>query len=193
MSGSSESKKKPRRRDAERTRTAILDAAQELFSEKGFSNTGVREVADLAGVNSALVGRYFGSKEGLYRAALDRWLDVTPILRSDRGLLAEEIVAAFFSDSEALRPLAMMILSAADPVAHEVSIELLHSKIIEPMAEWLGPPDGAGRAARLSALWTGFLTSLRLLPLEPLRGEHAESSRRWLVATTQAIIDGDDI
>lgn len=192
MSGPTEPKKATRQRDAERTRTAILDAAQTLFSTRGFANTGVREVADLAGVNSALVGRYFGSKEGLFRAALERVLDITPLLRSDRRhRFGADMMAAFFGPQDASGPLAMMILSAADPEAHAVSVEFLQTRVIAPLARWLGSPDGEGRAARLSILWNGFLTSWKLLPLPSLTGARLASTRRWLEAATQAIVDED--
>ena len=71
-------KSSARQRDAERTRAALLSAARTLFSTRGFANTGVREVAELAGVNSSLVGRYFGSKQGLFRAVLEEVLDLSP-------------------------------------------------------------------------------------------------------------------
>lgn len=190
MSGPPEPKKATRQRDAERTRTAILDAAQRLFSTRGFAHTGVRDVAELAGVNSALVGRYFGSKEGLFRATLERVIDITPVLREDRRhRFGVDMVAALFHDSDASGPLAMMILSAADPSAHAASVELLQAKVVAPLARWLGPPDGEGRAARLNILWTGFLTSWKLLPIQPLTGARLASTRRWLETATQANVD----
>ncbi len=189
MSRPTDPTKLTRTRDAERTRTAILDAARTLFSTRGFTNTGVREVAELAGVSSALVGRYFGSKEGLFRATLERVLDISPMLRGDRRRFGVDMVAIFFDTPDASGPLAMMILSAADPAAHAASIEFLQTKVITPLARWLGPPDGEGRAARLNILWTGFLTSWKLLPIQPLAGERIASTRRWLEAATQAIVD----
>ncbi|QRN93511.1 TetR/AcrR family transcriptional regulator [Archangium violaceum] len=189
MSGPSEPRRATRQRDAERTRIAILDAARTLFSTRGFAHTGVREVAELAGVNSSLVGRYFGSKQGLFQATLERMIDITPMLHGDRRRFGVDMVAAFFDAPDAPGPLAMMILSAADPEAHAASVELLQTKVITPLARWLGPPDGEGRAARLSILWTGFLTSWKLLPIQSLTGARLASTRRWLEAATQAIVD----
>jgi AcrR family transcriptional regulator len=56
--------------DAEQSRLGLLEAAQELFSEHGFERTTTRRIADLAGVDAALIARYFGGKEGLYLAAV---------------------------------------------------------------------------------------------------------------------------
>ena len=49
-------------RDADRTKAAILFAAQQIFAEKGFADAGVRDITALAGVNPSLVSRYFGGK-----------------------------------------------------------------------------------------------------------------------------------
>lgn len=53
--------------DGIETREAIISAAEEEFAEKGFELASAREVCRRAGVNSALLSRYFGSKEALYR------------------------------------------------------------------------------------------------------------------------------
>jgi AcrR family transcriptional regulator len=58
------------RRDAARTRKALLDAASRRFAQDGYASTTVRDIADDAGVNVALINRYFGSKEGLFEACL---------------------------------------------------------------------------------------------------------------------------
>jgi AcrR family transcriptional regulator len=52
-------------------RQQILDAAIHLFARKGFSATGVREIAHRAKVNVAMISYYFGSKRGILEAALD--------------------------------------------------------------------------------------------------------------------------
>ena len=51
---------------AQRTRQQIFDAACERFAEVGYEATTIRSVAKTAGVDPALVIRYFGSKQGLY-------------------------------------------------------------------------------------------------------------------------------
>jgi AcrR family transcriptional regulator len=61
----------PRRRDAARTRQLLLDRARVRFIRDGYAATTVRDIADDAGVNVALINRYFTSKEGLFEACLD--------------------------------------------------------------------------------------------------------------------------
>lgn len=62
-----------RQRDAERTRQALLDAAGTEFAAKGRAGARVSEIAARAGVNKQLISYYFGGKDGLYQALLDRW------------------------------------------------------------------------------------------------------------------------
>ena len=52
------------------TRTAILDAARESFGASGYAGTTIRGIARTAGVDPALVHRFFGSKESLFGASL---------------------------------------------------------------------------------------------------------------------------
>jgi len=59
-----------RRRDAASTRRLLLSAARRRFARNGYAATTVRDIADEAGVNVALISRYFASKEGLFEACL---------------------------------------------------------------------------------------------------------------------------
>ena len=60
----------PRRRDAAATRAAILAAARTHFARLGYDRAALRDIAAEAGADVALVGRYFGGKEGLFTEAL---------------------------------------------------------------------------------------------------------------------------
>jgi len=60
------------RRDAANTRSLLVSAARRRFAHDGYRATTVRDVATDAGVNVALINRYFGSKEGLFEACLPR-------------------------------------------------------------------------------------------------------------------------
>ena len=49
----------------------LLECAEKLFSENGYAETSIRDIAKLASVNSAMISYYFGSKEKLVKAILD--------------------------------------------------------------------------------------------------------------------------
>ena len=52
----------------------ILDTGVAMFASKGYGNTGLRELAEQAGVNLAMVNYFFGSKKGLLKVILDTFL-----------------------------------------------------------------------------------------------------------------------
>ncbi len=65
--------KSTRRADAaEASKQAILEAAEAVFAEKGYDAASLQEICDLAGVTRGLPNYFFGSKEKLYHAVLDR-------------------------------------------------------------------------------------------------------------------------
>ncbi len=66
---------RPARPESADTQARILDAAEALFIEKGFSATSLRAVASRAGVNLAAAHYHFGSKEGLLQACVHRRLE----------------------------------------------------------------------------------------------------------------------
>ncbi len=61
---------RPRNADGQRTRQAILDAALDLFAEKGFFGTSLRDVAAAVGVRESALYNYFASKDALFDALL---------------------------------------------------------------------------------------------------------------------------
>jgi len=61
-----------RERDAEVSRNAILDAAEEIFAENGFDGARIDAIAAASGYNKSLIFHYFDDKLGLYTAVLKR-------------------------------------------------------------------------------------------------------------------------
>jgi TetR/AcrR family transcriptional regulator len=83
----------PRVRDADRTRTAILDAALVEFGEHGYAGARTGAIARRAGVNAQLISYYFDGKEGLYKALTQRWRTAGGAPQPDRPLA--EVVASY--------------------------------------------------------------------------------------------------
>jgi TetR/AcrR family transcriptional regulator len=80
------------------TAEAILDAAEPLFGSQGFAATTIKQIGKAAGLNPALIYYYYGSKEELYRALLNRLFGTL----TQRGA---ERLAAVSSPEEAIRTL----------------------------------------------------------------------------------------
>jgi AcrR family transcriptional regulator len=61
---------RPKNADGQRTRQAILDAALDLFAEKGFFGTSLRDLASAVGVRESALYNYFPSKDALFDALI---------------------------------------------------------------------------------------------------------------------------
>ncbi len=59
-------------RDGNRTREAILDAAEDLFARRGFDGTSIQQIGDAAGVARSTPAYFFGGKQALYESVLAR-------------------------------------------------------------------------------------------------------------------------
>ncbi len=71
LTAAAEAAPKPRVRDAEATRTRILDAAKREFAKCGLGGARVDVIADKARANKRMIYHYFGSKEGLFQTVLE--------------------------------------------------------------------------------------------------------------------------
>jgi len=58
----------PPRGDTHETQKLLLDAAESIVAAQGFNGASLRDIAERAGVNVALVKDHFGSKDGLVEA-----------------------------------------------------------------------------------------------------------------------------
>ena len=81
----------PRKRNAEATRAAILEAAKARFARTGYDLTSLRDIAAEAGADVALIKRYFGGKEALFTEALKASFRPGSLHGWDRATFAREI------------------------------------------------------------------------------------------------------
>lgn len=180
-----------RRRNAAATKQRILAAAKQCFSEIGYATAGIRDVARVAGISYALVGRYYGSKAGLLEAALEDMLTIEPMIDVERSRFGEKMAETLAKASVTDTTSAMTVLAAADPVARAVATRLLETRIIQPLAAWLGPPFEHDRAVAIIMIGAGFSTHARLVPL--LNKQPALNLQRpvvqWLAHALQGIVD----
>jgi AcrR family transcriptional regulator len=162
------------------TRAAILNAARALFGEKGLSSTSVRAVAARAGVDPALVLHFFGSKAGLFDAALDVPLRpelLLPILQGPRAGLGERLVRFYvtqlFEEQGAL--VAALIRSAVSDA--EAAARLRSSVEQGPLAlvvQASGDPTIKLRAEMVATMMLGLFLGRRIVGIEPLASTSAE-------------------
>jgi AcrR family transcriptional regulator len=117
-------------RDAARSRERLLTVAAELFAERGFDRTTTRDIGEGAGVDPALIARYFGSKTGLYLATLQAGNEDPP------DLLEPTRMAALLSrlDTRGPGPVFRSVISPHDdPEVQEAAAAAMRARLVAPL------------------------------------------------------------
>jgi hypothetical protein len=145
-----------RRRDPEASRAAILEAAREVFAERGYAGATIREIARRAGVTHGLVMRHFGAKERLLIEALPGPRAAAGVVPGDLATLPERVAAAFVAETESAGggELAMVALIRSAASGEEVAMPLyaaMEGQVSATFREVLGPG---------SEVYAGLLASL---------------------------------
>jgi AcrR family transcriptional regulator len=176
----------PRRRDAAATRAAILGAAREAFTRLGYDGVGVREIARAAQVDPRLIGRYFGSKEGLFAEVVDlayeKSLMMTPELNAEaaRALLTG-------TDQSAVDGMLLTLRSAANPRAAAIMRDSIERNYQARLADALPGTDTTSRAALLIAICAGVILDRMLLGHTELNSPGTENLIPYLHAALDAV------
>lgn len=179
----------PKKRNAAKSRAAILAAAQKAFSQRGYAQTGIRDIAALADVSSTLLIRYFGSKAELFEAALLDAMRMEELLQRDKAGFGEHLAQLFLDPAVTINPPSMIALSSSDDEAREITTRVTDTHVITPFAKWLGAPEARARALEIMLLATGFVLYTRQLPgLFATRGADRKLAA-WFAESVQAIID----
>ncbi|GAA2409774.1 TetR family transcriptional regulator [Nonomuraea africana] len=163
-----------RLRDREATRERLLAAARALFAEHGYEQVTVRMIAAAADANIALVGRYFGSKAGLFGEVLAGEPTVRQVLEGDLEGLPRRLgeYAAQRMRAEPESPILRTLeRSAGDPEIQALLSERLRTAVVNPLVARLEGDDGddaMARARMATAVFLGVGSVRRLLgPSDP--------------------------
>ncbi len=177
----------PRKRNADATRAAIIEAAEFVFTDKGFDQAGTREIAERAGVNVALINRYFGSKEGLFRETVLPALSVSREQLSETNNLAGVLTNMLMNKPDEVRfdPIIAMLRSASSETVGPLLQKTVDQQIIQPIAGHLSSPDGRERASIALAIFYGYDVLVRMMRLRP----YSDPDRQALEARLRAVFD----
>src|ERR1044072_1558901 len=129
---------------SQRTRAAILQAAQELFATQGYERTTVRDVAARAAIDPAMVMRYFGSKEGLFARATAFDLQLPDLSQVPRARIGETLVGHFVEIWEGARSngsLISLLRAAASSDDAANAIRTIFGGQVVPMLARVVPPE----------------------------------------------------
>jgi AcrR family transcriptional regulator len=178
-------------RKSERTRAAILDAAQKLFAQHGHGRTTVRDIAAKASIDPALVIRYFGSKDELFvrAAAFDlRMPDLSKVKRSQIG---DTLIRRFLELGEGFTGMTVLLRSAAsnDYAASRVR-ELFAAQVLPAFARVGSRADAAERAGLVASQLLGLALCRYILKIPPVAEMSAQEIVKHIGPTIQRYASG---
>jgi len=164
------------------SKDAILAVARRRFLADGYDRVTLRSIAAEAGVDAALVSYHFGSKRGLFGAALQLPANppqiVAALLEGPMNTLPERLpraVLAAWDDparAVALRGFAQAVLF--DPEFGRLFREMAEREMVARIAERLGGADASRRASVAASQVAGMIFARYVLRLEPLASMPAD-------------------
>jgi AcrR family transcriptional regulator len=168
------------------TRERIIAAAVEVFAESGYDGTTMRAIAARAGVDSALLHHYFGTKADLFTetigAPMRPDVDIPSLLEGPVELLGEHVVRyvleAWEQPDTRKRGVVLLRAGIGNRLATPLLSEFLQRELFSKIAARLDTPDSALRASLVASQVAGLLITRHVLRLPAI----AEASVDELVA-----------
>jgi len=186
---------RPPRTESADTRDRILAAAREEFSERGYEKTSVRGIAKAAGVDSALVHHYFGTKEQVFEVAIS--VAFAPAANAPDAVaegpldgVGERLTRFIFGvwENPATRkPLLAVVRSAVNnEAAAAVFRRLVVAQVLGRVAAQLDVPDAELRAELAAAQLVGTAMLRYVIKVEPL----ASADPEQIIARVAPVVQG---
>jgi AcrR family transcriptional regulator len=190
---------RPPRTESADTRDRILTAARAEFSERGYEKTSVRGIAKAAGVDSALVHHYFGTKEQVFEAAVE--VAFAPALNAPNAVaegsldgVGERLTRFIFGIWEnptTRTPLLAIVRSAVNnDTAAAVFRRLISAQLMRRIAAQLDLPDAELRSELAAAQLVGTAIMRYVIRLEPLASADPEEIIARLAPVVQNHLTG---
>jgi AcrR family transcriptional regulator len=175
-----------RAQQSQRTREAILRAARGRFAAQGFERTTIRAVAADARIDPSMVMRYYGSKRGLFAAAVDYDLHLPDLSGVPPGELGAAAVSHFLSrweGDQADDSLRILLATAVTSATAARQMQDIFHAQLEPVVAAAGPHDpetAAVRAGLVASQMLGFALCRYVLRLPPVVTLDHDAVLRWL-------------
>jgi AcrR family transcriptional regulator len=166
-----------RHRDAAATRADLLRAARQRFARDGYDRASVRGIAADAGVNVALIYRYFGSKEGLFVEALSLAGRFPDLREAAAAELPARLLADILDQPDAYggqHPVAALLRSSGHEGVAEQMRAHIDSELTCRLAALSPREDAAVRADLFVALVLGIGVLRSVIRKQPLAGQRFE-------------------
>ena len=179
----------PRRSDA--TKAAILAAAREQFAAHGYQAATIRAIAAGAGIDPAMVMRYFGNKEGLFAQAAEFDLRLPDLAGVAKREIGAALVRHFLERWEGDETLMALLRAAATNAAAAQRMQAIFATQMAPMvAQLCGEPRPAAatRAGLIATQILGLALCRFVLKLPPVVALKRPEIVRKIGATVQGYL-----
>jgi AcrR family transcriptional regulator len=176
-------------RHAGHTRDRILASARRLFSSRGYDHVGTRDIAGDAGVDAALVMRYFGGKEQLFREAISGGFRVEEHLPDDLsrlGVFLVEQVLGNKRDADDFDALGALLHSASSPTTSALLAERFNEEFVKPLGKRLGGRDADVRSTLIASYIVGLATMRHAFGARALSGAPGKRAGAMAAEAIQA-------
>ena len=179
---------------SERTRAAILDAAQALFAELGYERATVRDIAARAAIDPEMVMRYFGSKDELFARASEFDLRLPDLAETERSQLGVTLIRHFLDlwEGPASRGSLTILLRAAatNEDAAAKMRKMFAGQVMPTLAKVSDRAEIAIRAGLISSHLMGIALCRYVLKLPPVVAMKPEQIVRSVGPALQRYIVG---
>lgn len=180
-------------RNAAITRASILEAGRKRFAREGYDGASLREIAADAGVDAALISRYFGSKDELFAEVVALACEPNPdMFGGDPATFGERMAKTVLEDPQDGAKLDMfliMLLSASSPKASEIVRRCSRDKFFAFFQQWLGGPDVQVRTRLASSVMMGASLSRLIDETQELDAAGRRKLQARLAKVLQACIE----
>lgn len=178
-------------RNLEATKEAILLAAQDAFASAPFEKVRLREIAKKAGIDVALVNRYYGSKTELFKVVLDRAHESSKLFVGvDRTNLVDALTP-YEDKTEGPQKLKLLMIGAYSLSNPEVRLVIQKSSMkyfVKPLTRIIGGAGAKQKALLITSIVMGFIFSNRLIFSEPFT-KISQKSAQALRSVIQFVLD----
>jgi len=179
------------------TRDAIVAAARQAFASAGYAGTSLRAVARDAGVDPALVVHFFGSKAGLFTAAVgwpfDAQAEMRAAVADGPAAIGENLARMFlrhWEDEQDRSPLvAVLHVATGEPAGAQLMRAYLTEHLLAPLVAALDADQPELRAGLIAAQIIGLGLTRYVLAHEPLASAPVETVQAILAQAIQRIVD----
>ena len=172
-----------RSRSAADTRAALLAAAREEFARTGYERTTVRAVAAAAGVDPALVIRYFDSKAGLFAQAAKLELNLPPLAGLTSEQVAHALLGRFFEVWESDGTFLALLRAAATSEAAMRKMREVFAEQVAPVLATVALDRPMERAMLVGSQVLGFAFIRYVVGIPVAKSMPREQAMAWLAPT----------